>query len=1130
MRRKTLSIVSALILTGILSGLPLPSSIEARQKAAPKDPVGAILLEFPAETALTRDAAAAKIVALGPGGVAGLCAGLEKPGEGDDSLVRFALDAVAVYVGREGAEKERRAFSAGLLRAIRLRRDVENRAFLLSLVQRVGRGEAVKPVAAFLRTPDLTGPAVRALVSIGLPEAEAPMIRALASLPAGPAAEVVQGLGEMRSQAAVNALLPMSGADDPRLRGAALDALAAIGHPDAMGVLEKVSVTARAEERERAAARFLLFARRLAAGGHAAQARAICRSFLDHYDRPGEGAVRGAALELLVSTEGAAVLDELKLAAVSPDREFRSKALSLVEAGRGSWNPDAWLEILKTATPDVQADLLGLFGRKKESSALPAVRERLRAEDRDVRLAAIEARAGISGGDLEDLLPLLERADEAEARALKDAFLTAGSRAVVDKAAAVLASASAPAKVALIELLAERQVRDQAAAVLSQTRSGDPGVRAAALAALDKVARPSEISALIDLIAASTAAPETTLLQGALVAAALQIPDPASRAEAILAVLEKTEGPKRADFVRPLARIGGPKALAAVVAETRSSDPQVQAVAVFALANWPDATALPELWTIGRTSADRKSRSLALQGIARLVIASASAPEKKLAALEEAMTLTAETDQKNAVLSGFAGLRTAEALAAAARYLDDPALRARAAQAAMRIALPAPGADGLKGLETARILKKAALFIESDYDRVDIERYADGLLVLAGFRPLFNGKDLSGWKGLVADPPNRAKMTAAEGTKAQAEADADMRRHWRVLEGILEFDGQGHSLCTGKDYRDFEMFVDWRIEPKGDSGIYLRGSPQVQIWDPAQWPEGSGGLYNNQKNPKDPLVKADRPVGEWNTFFIKMTGERVTVALNGVLVVDDVVMENYWERDKPIYPAGQIELQAHSTPLHFKNIYLREIAAAPEEAHLEAEEQKAGFVRLFNGVDLAGWAGDTKGYVVENGAIVVSPASGGNLYTEKEYGDLHLRFEFKLTPGANNGIGIRTPPVGDAAYLGMEIQVLDDSADQYKDLKPYQFHGSVYGVVPARRGFQKPVGEWNAEEIIVRGRRITVILNGETIVDADLDEASTPQTVDGREHPGLRRTSGHVAFCGHGSRVEFRNLRIKEIR
>jgi hypothetical protein len=191
-----------------------------------------------------------------------------------------------------------------------------------------------------------------------------------------------------------------------------------------------------------------------------------------------------------------------------------------------------------------------------------------------------------------------------------------------------------------------------------------------------------------------------------------------------------------------------------------------------------------------------------------------------------------------------------------------------------------------------------------------------------GFVALFNGKDLTGWKGLVGSPKSRATMKPDQLAAAQKKADESMRAHWKVEDGALVFDGKGQSLCTAKDYGDFELWVDWKILPHGDSGIYLRGSPQVQIW---QNPVGSGGLYNNQKNPRNPLKVADKPVGEWNRFYIKMVGEKVTVKLNDVLVVDNVVMENYWEREKPIYPTGQIELQNHGNTLWFKNIYIREL-------------------------------------------------------------------------------------------------------------------------------------------------------------------------------------------------------------
>ncbi|MGD9634104.1 MAG: DUF1080 domain-containing protein [Pirellulales bacterium] len=201
-----------------------------------------------------------------------------------------------------------------------------------------------------------------------------------------------------------------------------------------------------------------------------------------------------------------------------------------------------------------------------------------------------------------------------------------------------------------------------------------------------------------------------------------------------------------------------------------------------------------------------------------------------------------------------------------------------------------------------------------------------------GFVALFNGKDLSGWKGLAADPPQRAKMSSEELATAQAQADERMREHWHVVDGVLEFDGQGHSLCTARDYGDFELYVDWKITPAADSGIYLRGNPQVQIWDPsndAQWQhgadKGSGGLWNNKEHANSPLVKADRPAGEWNTMFIRMVGDRVTVRLNDQLVVENVPLENYWEPGKPLPATGTIELQNHGNKLWFRNIYVREL-------------------------------------------------------------------------------------------------------------------------------------------------------------------------------------------------------------
>lgn len=201
------------------------------------------------------------------------------------------------------------------------------------------------------------------------------------------------------------------------------------------------------------------------------------------------------------------------------------------------------------------------------------------------------------------------------------------------------------------------------------------------------------------------------------------------------------------------------------------------------------------------------------------------------------------------------------------------------------------------------------------------------------FTSLFDGKTLSGWKGLVENPIARSKMSTAELAVKQQKADEAMRRDWKVENGLLVYVGSGYdNICTVGQYGDFELYLDWKLDPNGkdpDAGVYLRGTPQVQIWDTARVnvgaQVGSGGLYNNKKHRSTPLVVADNALGQWNTFFIRMVGDHVTVRLNGILVVDNVVLENYWDRSLPIFPIEQIELQAHGSRVYYRDIYVRKL-------------------------------------------------------------------------------------------------------------------------------------------------------------------------------------------------------------
>jgi hypothetical protein len=405
------------------------------------------------------------------------------------------------------------------------------------------------------------------------------------------------------------------------------------------------------------------------------------------------------------------------------------------------------------------------------------------------------------------------------------------------------------------------------------------------------------------------------------------------------------------------------------------------------------------------------------------------------------------------------------------------------------------------------------------------------------FQSLFNGKNLEGWHGRPHFSPIKlAEMDAEAREKKLAAWQADAEKHWSVENGELVNDGHGAYLVTNEDYRDYELRLQYKTVPGADSGIYLKATPQVQIWDSTDETKfklgadkGSGGLWNNSPGApgKDPLVRADKPFGQWNDVRIVQVGARTSVWLNGKHVVDHAIMENYWDRDQPLPVRGPIELQTHGGEIRWRNLKIREFS--PEEANeMLAEHQASMFEPIFNGKDLSGWVGATDGYEVVDGAIRCRKGSGGNLMTEKQYGDFVARLEFRLPPGGNNGLAIRSPVKGNPAYDAMtELQVLDSTHPKYAKLDPRQYHGSAYGMVAATRGYLRPVGEWNFQQVTVRGSNLTVELNGSIILDADLSEVT--DSMGGRPHPGKDRTQGHFGFAGHGDAVEFRNLAVHEL-
>jgi hypothetical protein len=395
---------------------------------------------------------------------------------------------------------------------------------------------------------------------------------------------------------------------------------------------------------------------------------------------------------------------------------------------------------------------------------------------------------------------------------------------------------------------------------------------------------------------------------------------------------------------------------------------------------------------------------------------------------------------------------------------------------------------------------------------------------------LFNGKDLTNWVEVG-------------------------KEKWTVEDGTIH--GQGVTsaygyLRTEKKYKDFWLAIRFKCEADGNSGVYFHTDFKPGTVDVSQGKQfeidrvmnhHTGGLYGDGRGwfawPSAEYEHVIRPT-DWNDMLLKVEGNHMVAILNGITVMD-------FTDPSPRSSDGYIALQLHSGGLgnmRFKDIYVRDLSVRTPAEGSQAAQQE--FTTLFNGKDLTGWvygqrANGTenktgKGYQVENGVLFTTKEDGGNLFTEKQYADFVFQFDFKLTENANNGIGIRAPLQGDAAYVGIEIQVLDDGGSQYTKLQPAQYHGSIYHMFPAKRGHQKPVGEWNTEEITVKGRQITVKLNGVTITEGNLDDvkdeallAKHRDLTKPEGSRGIANTRGHIGLLGHGTRVEFRNIRIKEL-
>ncbi len=1144
--------IAALLLCGNMLLAQSPANRTSKTIAAD------VLAQMPAKQQAEYNKLINDLSSTGEEGVLMLVKMINAPGKGSNSNVDYALSGLTHYVMAKGEEQARQTTANAYLKALEMVNERETKAFIIRQLQVLGKDECVETLQTYLKDESLSGPAARALSAIGTEKAGQALVSALKMRAGTPKTQkdVIRAIADLQVKEAEPILLALAGASDADMQKTVLYALSRVGSVNSMDLLadaaEKAGYTM---EKTGATEAYVALLKRLVAPEDPAGVMKAAKKLQKAAAKAGQEQTREAALQIILSAEEPEKVSKQILSALKdPSRNYRNAALDYASCYA---DQALYIELIKRIPKEkaeVKVDLLNWVGREAKKPAkhdiiqhleirfdLPAKQillEQLTDEDFNVQQAAAWTLVKIGDKSyIPSLTNLLKSSDKQVVLLGQDA-LAAFPGDIDNAVAQAIETAPDAGKIAGLELLAMRMADSKVNTVTAQMRSGSPEVKAAAYKALQDVVTARDFVEMCGILE-SQPANDVKLAQDAVSATVHYMPE-AEQVETVLRRMYQAGAAKKHLYYPVLASIGQQKALDIIVEGCNKDTGVSKDAAVAALLSWKDMRAAENLYEVAKQGGQLGEQ--ALNRYIQLVSSSEMTGENKLLRLRKAMDIAQTDNVRNLVLQKVEGTGTYLALLYAGEYLDNKPVQQSAAQAVMNIALSHPQYTG----ENVRaLLEKVSQVLDNpdaNYQREGIKKHLAEMPDEVGFVSMFNGKDLTGWKGLVANPIARAKMTPAKLAKAQEKADEQMRKDWKVEDGYLVFEGSGFdNLCTEKQYGDFEMYVEWMLDPAGpeaDAGIYLRGTPQVQIWDTARVnvgaQVGSGGLYNNQQNPSKPTKVADNKLGEWNTFYIKMVGDRVTVDLNGERVVDNVILENYWDRKLPIFPVEQIELQAHGSRCSFRNLYIKELKRA-EPFQLSDEEKKEGFKVLFDGTNMHEWTGNTVDYTLEDGCISMDPSKsfGGNLYTKNEYANFVFRFEFQLTPGANNGVGLRAPLEGDAAYVGMESQILDCEHPIYQNITPYQHHGSIYGILKANENHvkaKKPVGEWNYEEIICDGDNIKVTLNGVVIVEGNIREATKNGTPDGKEHPGLFNKKGHIGFLGHGSPIKFRNIRIKELK
>lgn len=1095
--------------------------------------VADVLTLLPAERPDQYNQLMADLTSTGQEGLMSLINSMNHPGPKSNEKVEFALSGWTNFVAKDEAKRLETANTYA--KALNLALHNETKAFIIRQLEMIGKEESIDALSSFLTDRRLIGPASQALVAMRSDKANQVLVAALKKEQSEEIKiQLVNAIAQSNATDVEALLLDLlKEAKSVNYKKTVQKALSTLGSTSSLKPLKSAASNDKfAYTKDSSTASYLALLNTLKNSDIKA-VRKEAQALLKTGKKQNQPDLQIAAMELLINmpNENKSKLMTYALKDGSP--ALVASTLRMLPSSLTDKDYSTLIKLLNTASPATQTPIIYWLGNQKIEKSVSEISKFAHSDNALLKTAAIRSLAKIGNKDALIQLTSLLVSDNKETITLAKNALSTYHGDMSYELTSKFNDSSNEGKIAILQLIASRRMMNQYTMVYNLLSTDNAMVKAEAANTLQYVSTEDNLKDLF-LQLEKPNAEFIPQLQNAINAALSNLT--ADEQIEIIAKQVNKAGAKSHLYYPAIAYTETQEAMNQLVEEYKTSTDDQKQAAFEALTTWKSFDVIYPLLDIARNSDNSKEKNEAIDAIINTVVKSSQTQAVKYLFLREALEMTESDKQKKSIINQLGNTKMYQALILLEPYMDVPTLKESAAQASMKLALDNPSFASPKVTSILNKVSDALDNPDAGYQRQAIKKFLDENSTDNGYVSIFNGEDLSGWKGLVGNPISRSKMSAKELANAQAKVDKEALKNWIVQDGDIFFTGKGNNLCTKKMYGDFEMLVDWKLYPgaEPDAGIYLRGTPQVQIWDISRTnvgaQVGSGGLYNNQTHESIPLKVADLKLGEWNTFYIKMVGDRVTVILNGELVVDNVILENYWDRNQPIFPIEQIELQAHGSEVAYRDIYIKELEPT-EPFTLSEEEKKENFEVLFDGTNMHNWVGNTHDYVIEDGNMVIYPSNnhGGNLFTKNKYDNFVFRFEFQLTEGANNGLGIRTPLEGDAAYVGMELQILDNDATVYENLDEYQYHGSVYGVIPAKRGYLKPLGEWNYQEVIADGDNIKVILNGTTIVDGNIREASKNGTLDGKDHPGLLNKSGHIGFLGHGSVVKFKNIRIKTL-